>query len=153
MIRKLDQRAGFSLVEVTLALGVAAISLVAIFSFLPVGLQTNRNAIDQSASADVLGAVISDIRATPKTTYQSNNFKINIPADPTSALAAQTLYFDLSGGWLPSVTGARYVLTVTFLANSAGSKAASFADVKVIWPAPPATTMGSSETFAAFARN
>ncbi|HEV2841922.1 MAG TPA: hypothetical protein VGW39_11395 [Chthoniobacterales bacterium] len=32
---------GFSLVEVTLALGVASVCLIAIFGLLPVGLRTN----------------------------------------------------------------------------------------------------------------
>ena len=148
-----NQRAGFSLVEVTLALGVAAMALIAIFSLLPIGLQINRNALDQSASTDILGTVIADIRATPKTTFQSLNFNINIPADPTTGLAAQTRYFDAAGARLASATGARYALTVTFLANSAGAKAATFADMKIVWPPPPAAATGTSETFAAFNRN
>jgi uncharacterized protein (TIGR02598 family) len=33
----------FSLVEVTLALGIAAFCLIALFGLMPVGVQTNRN--------------------------------------------------------------------------------------------------------------
>ena len=42
---------GFSLVEVTLALGVASVCLIAIFGLLPVGLRTNQDAIQQVAAA------------------------------------------------------------------------------------------------------
>ena len=42
--------AAFSLVEVTLALGIAAICLVALFGLMPVGVQTNRSATSQTAA-------------------------------------------------------------------------------------------------------
>ena len=61
-------RCGFSLVEVTLALGVASVCLIAIFGLLPVGLRTNQDAIQQVAAADILGAVMTDLRATPVST-------------------------------------------------------------------------------------
>ena len=43
-MRKLSTAAAFSLVELTLALGVAAFCLVAVFGLVPVGVQTNRSA-------------------------------------------------------------------------------------------------------------
>ena len=60
-------RRGFSLVEVTLALGVASVCLIAIFGLLPVGLRTNQDAIQQGSAADILGAVMADLRATSVT--------------------------------------------------------------------------------------
>ena len=54
----------FTLVEVTLALGMAAVSLIAIFALLPVGLQTSYRVAEQAASNDILAAVIADLRAT-----------------------------------------------------------------------------------------
>src|SRR5437773_7001985 len=56
----------FSLVEVTLALGVAAFCLIAVFGLVPVGVQTNRNATSQTAATNILSSVVSDIRASPK---------------------------------------------------------------------------------------
>src|SRR5438128_2069458 len=93
---------GFSLVEVTLALGVAAISLIAIFSLLPVGLQTSQNAIQQSGSNNVLAAVIADLRATPPASPRggsatSTQFGINIPSNPGGSGSAATLYFNSEG--------------------------------------------------------
>ena len=57
----------FSLVEVTLALGVAAFCLIAVFGLMPVGVQTNRNATSQMAATNIIAAVVADLRATPTT--------------------------------------------------------------------------------------
>ena len=56
----------FSLVELTLALGVAAFCLLAVFGLMPLGVQTNRNATSQTAAANIMAAVIADLRATSK---------------------------------------------------------------------------------------
>ena len=56
--------AAFSLVEVTLALGIAAICLVALFGLMPVGVQTSRSATSQTAATNIVAAVIADLRAT-----------------------------------------------------------------------------------------
>jgi len=58
--------AGFSLVEVTLALGIAAFCLIAVLGLVPVGVQTNRNATSQTTATNILSSVVSDIRASPK---------------------------------------------------------------------------------------
>ena len=65
-MRKLSAAAAFSLVEVTLALGIAAFCLIAVFGLMPVGVQTNRNATSQTAATNIMAAVIADLRATPK---------------------------------------------------------------------------------------
>src|SRR5438477_7816618 len=58
--------AGFSLVEVTLALGIAAFCLLTVFALIPVAALTNRNATSQTAAANIMAAVIADLRATSK---------------------------------------------------------------------------------------
>jgi len=58
--------AAFSLVELTLALGVAAFCLLAAFGLMPIGVQTNRNATSQTAAASIMAAVAADLRGTPK---------------------------------------------------------------------------------------
>ena len=57
--------AAFSLVEVTLALGIAAFCLIAVFGLVPVGVQTNRNATSQTAATNILSSVVRDFRARP----------------------------------------------------------------------------------------
>ena len=168
------KRCGFSLVEVTLALGVAAISLVAILALLPVGLKTNQVAIERRASTDILSTVIADLRATPVTNPRggattSPRFAIGIPANPVSSATAVTLFFnsegqcstDLEGStkpdgsrWVPPLQ-ARYRATITFTPNGPGARTATFINLKASWPAAAAiaTADGSAETFLALDRN
>ena len=149
----------FSLVEVTLALGVAAISLLVIFSLLPIGLQTNQRSIEQTASADILSAVAADLRATPVTSPHggattSTQFSISIPA--AGSTGTTTLFFNSAGQSATSQqVDSRYRMTVTFVANGSGAKTATFADLKVTWPAGAAVAnaQGSAEMFTAFDRN
>lgn len=156
---KIGTRRAFSLVEVALALGVAAFSLLVIFSLLPIGLQTNQRSIEQAASADILSAVAADLRATPATNPRGNatistQFGISIPAAGNTGTT--TLFFNSDGQFASSQpSDSRYRLTITFVANGSGAKAASFADLQVTWPAGAMinNAQGSAEMFAAFDRN
>ena len=139
----------FSLVEVTLALGIAAFCLIAIFGLMPVAVQTNRNATSQTAATNIIAAVIADLRATPKppAINTSTQFGITFGTNPPP------LYFDSAGQSSISLTpNSRYQLNVTFTWNSGNAYGA---DVKVTWPAAAtsANAGGSVETFAAFDRN
>jgi uncharacterized protein (TIGR02598 family) len=146
-MRKPSAAAGFSLVEVTLALGIAAFCLIAVFGLLPVGVQTNRNASSQTAATSIIAAVIADLRATLKSSPTSSQFGIAFGTNTT-------LYFDSAEQGSTSLgANSRYRLNVTWN----GSSGLRYADLRVTWPAPadPATTTpsGSVETFAAFDRN
>jgi len=149
-LKKALHRRAFSLVEVTLALGVAAICLIPLFGLLPIGINTARQAIGQSIAIDILSATTSDLRATPNTSTTSPQFSINFGA-------TNTLYFDETGNVTTTADRQVYRLTLTFPTNSAGAYAATFANLKLTWPAAvdPATTTpaGSVETFAAFDRH
>lgn len=153
-------RGGFSLVEVTLALGVASVCLIAIFGLLPVGLRTNQDAAQEVAAGDILGTVMADLRATPATTPRgeaaaSRQFAINIPANPVSEATTSTLFFSGEGQSSASANSeSRYRLTITFLPN-AGSRAATLARLKMSWPAAasPVNATGSAEMFLGLDRN
>jgi uncharacterized protein (TIGR02598 family) len=137
--------AAFSLVELTLALGVAALCLIAVLGLMPVGVQTNRNATSQTAATNIMAAVLADLRATPKANPTSAQFGITFGTNTT-------LYLDGSGQFTTSLgTNSRYQLNVTW----SGSTGLRYADVKITWPAPatPANASGSTEVFAAFDRN
>ena len=138
--------AAFSLVEVTLALGIAAFCLIALFGLMPVGVQTNRNASSQTAATNILAAVVADLRATPTFNTTSTQFGIIFGTNPSP------LYFDGSGQYSQSLgTNSRYQLNVTWY----GSSGLRYADLKVTWPAAAtlANAAGSAEMFAAFDRN
>jgi uncharacterized protein (TIGR02598 family) len=146
MKHSLRSASGFSLIEVTLALGVAAFCLIAVFGLLPIGVQTNRNATSQTAATSVMAAVIADLRATPTFNTTSTQFGITFGTNPPP------LYFDGTGQFTTSLgTNSRYQLNVTW----SGSAGLRYADLKVTWPAAatPANANGSTEMFVAFDRN
>ena len=87
-MRKLLAASGFSLVEVTLALGIAAFCLIAVFGIMPVGVQTNRNATSQTAATNIMAAVVADLRATPTLNTALDAIRYHLRHNPT------TLYFD-----------------------------------------------------------
>jgi uncharacterized protein (TIGR02598 family) len=139
-----SKNAAFSLIEVTLALGVAAFCLIAVFGLMPVGVQTNRNAASQTAATNIIAAVVADLRATPIANPTSSQFGITFGTNAT-------LYFNSAGQFSTSLTAnSRYQLNVTWN----GSAALRYADLKVTWPAAAtaANATGSTEMFAAFDR-
>jgi hypothetical protein len=157
---KLRARFGnaFSLVEVTLALGVAAFCLIAVFGLMPVGVQTNRNATSQTGATNIIAAVTADLRATSETATITAQYRITFGT-------SKTLFFDGAGecsvdangstrldgtSWDPPLQ-TRYRLDISFPQNGG----LTYADIKVTWPAAatPANASGSVETFAAFDRN
>jgi uncharacterized protein (TIGR02598 family) len=147
--RNLRATRAFSLVEVAVALGIAGFCLISVFALLPIGVQTNYNAISQSASASIIAAVSADMRATPKTSATSVQFGITFGA-------AKTLYFDSEGTASSSIlTASRFKVNVTFPPNPSGPGGATFAHLKVTWPAAAssANAVGSTEAFAAFDRH
>ncbi len=158
------RQAAFSLVEVTLALGIAAFCLIAIFGLIPAGLKSNQTASRQVSANGILSMVTADLRATPSTTppggaATSQQFSIPIPANPVVASpTATTLYFSSDGQIKTTAAGSRYRVTATFLPNGSNARAATFVNLKASWPAsidptgtiPPA---GSVQTFIALDRN
>jgi uncharacterized protein (TIGR02598 family) len=139
----------FSLVELTLAMGVAAISLLAIFGLLATGVQINHTSIEQTASAEILTSVAADLRATPPTTNTSLQFGIIIPTNTT-------LFFDATGQSSRTLTSvSRYRMVVTFLPTS-GRRTATRLDLRITWPAgadPANANTRASEMFVALDRN
>jgi uncharacterized protein (TIGR02598 family) len=139
--------AAFSLVEVTLALGVAAFCLIAVFGLVPLGVQTNRNSTSQTAATNIVAAVVADLRATPTANSTSSQFGITFGTN-------RTLYFDSAGQFTTSLdANSRYQLNVTW--NGSPPTGMQYADLKVTWPAAatPANASGAVELFAAFGRN
>jgi uncharacterized protein (TIGR02598 family) len=136
---------GFSLVELTLALGVASFCLITVFALLPIGVLTNRNATSQTAANGIIASVIADMRSTISSTSPQYGITFG---------TAKTLYFDGAGQFTASLgANSRYQLNVTW--SSSGWNGLMYADLKVTWPAAAtaANASGSAEMFAAFDRN
>src|SRR5207247_145894 len=152
----------FSLVELTLALGIAAFCLIAVFGLVPVGVQTNRNATSQTTATNILSSVISDIRASPKGSSDTAKYRIR-----RSKGNKTTVCFDSQGqpsgrqiNNVPCPAGNwRYRLYVRIYPDFALGQnfipyCANYAVLKLVWPAAAdpltATPSGSVETATSF---
>ncbi|XHR30472.1 MAG: hypothetical protein ACFUZC_07895 [Chthoniobacteraceae bacterium] len=161
---------GFSLVELTFALGVASFCLLSILGLIPVGLTSNQNAVYQTVATGLMSTVAADLRATqrtiPATAQTSPRFQLSIPVSGGTA-ATQTLYFreggDVIGEPNTSATSdARYRATITWIVPDGSSpRCSTAARILVTWPALvdpspaslPSKFIGSVETIMALDRN
>jgi uncharacterized protein (TIGR02598 family) len=158
-MKRLDfTAAAFSLVEVTLALGIAAFCLIAVFGLMPAGVQTNRNATSQTAATNILSSVVSDIRASPKGQGATVQYAISRGQDDQTTVCfdGQGLATTMANN-VQCPANSRYRLYVYIKRNSIGtSYLADYAYLKVVWPAaadplsPTITPSGSVETVAPF---
>ena len=130
---------GFSLVEVTLALGIAGFCMLVIVGMLPVGLGNNRNSIEQSAAANLARCVVADLRAAKNSedTNKSPQYEILF-----STSAAQTTYFADDGTKAGSVPPGGCQATTTIDAD----RIPASVRIKITWPAAVAAT-AASEAF------
>ena len=145
---------GFSLAEVTLAVGVAGFCLVAIFGLLPVGLNSNAVAIEQTRALSVVGDVAADLRNTPRPSSanpapKSPRYQVDLLRTGTTSL-----YLSGEGIAVSQPEDARYLVLVSLPQLPAG-RAATCLNVKASWPAValPTKAAGSVETFLALDRN
>lgn len=58
---------GFSLVEVTIALGIVSFALISVMGLMPVGLSTMREAMDQTTEAQISRRISGELMLTPFT--------------------------------------------------------------------------------------
>ena len=140
--------AAFSLVEIVLALGVAAFCLIAVVGLMPMGVQINRNATSQTAATSIMGTIVADLRTTPAAATTSPQFAITFGTN-------KTLYFDASGQASTSLSpDSRYQLNIKW--NSAPT-GLYYAELKATWPASVDPSTGAPSgvvaIFAAFDRN
>jgi uncharacterized protein (TIGR02598 family) len=134
--------AGFSLVEITLALGVTAFCLLSILALLPIGLTTNRGTVQQTLAANLLSAIAADLRNTPKAEKSSPEFGISLDGTTTRQV-------DETGR--SATTDARFRIVVA----PAGTpdNGAAWLRVSVAWPAHGTNPEGSVDAFVAVDRH
>lgn len=98
--------AGFSLVEVSLALGIVAFGVIAVFGLLPAGLDTFRLSNDTAVSSQILQKIISEAQETDFD--QLIKDKTNNPISSGTTGVKAIRYFDDQGKELTSGSGAIY---------------------------------------------
>jgi Tfp pilus assembly protein PilV len=149
---------GFSLVEVTVALGVIVFCLVTIMGVLAVGINSTHVSTVQTSATNILTAVASDLEATPNITPSypgpkakgtllgtSVIFGIKIPAGGTGTVAAQqTVYIGENGQVVASAALALYQLNVWITSSNTttAAKQETFARLLLTWP--PATAYANA---------
>ena len=60
----LRRNRGFSLIEVTLAIGIMAFAMLPVMALLPIGLNIHRQAIDTTVSAQIISRVTHEVQQT-----------------------------------------------------------------------------------------
>ena len=164
MKRPLSKAAAFSLVEVTLALGIAAFCLITVFALLAVTLKTQQTSMQQTTANNVMSEILADLRADVRlppgqaTKEQDSGFGLH--GHWAQVYAPDTLYFtneadmtgSLNAGSPPADAAFRAKITYLF----PPSAATAVAKIIVSWPAqvdPSAgVPAGSVETFIAVNR-
>ena len=152
------KESAFSLVEVALALAVAAFALVAVFGLLPLGVTSNQNSVEQTIAAGVATAVAADLRATPGIAVSGTSaiYQIPIPgAGGGVATLSPPLYLKEDASKQTTASAARYQVNVTLTPPATGSRMATTVRILVTWPAAAAPTnaSGSFEVLTALNRN
>ena len=146
------QIAGFSLVEVTLALGVAAICLLALLALLPVASKTQQNGIQQTTANQIISQIDAVLRADVSLPPGQANKVCPDPPDPNypcnwgalhghwlQQAAPDTMYFTNEG--LPTgnvnanLPPSDAVFRVKITYRTPPAETTSLADIAVSWPA------------------
>jgi len=149
--------AGFSLIEVTLALGVAAFCLIAVIGLMAVGLKTQQASVQQTKANAIISQIVADLRAAMRLPPGQQSKQFSLTGHWAAQASPDQLYFMTDGTFIVGSTNqstvptnAVFGATVTYLKPP--TETTSLADITVTWPAQSAVPTGSVETFAAINR-
>jgi type II secretory pathway pseudopilin PulG len=154
----------FSLVEVTLALGVAAVSLLIVAAMLPIGIKTNQASANQTIANGIISQIADDLRAAAR--LPPGQVSKQFSLDPSKGIKGrwdptpQYIYFDYDArptntnpNLSTAPSDALYRVTLTYRQPPVDTT--SLADLKVTWPAAQSDVTkvaGSVEMFVAINR-
>jgi len=151
MKRSRAKTTAFSLVEVTLALGVAAFCLISVLGLLPTSLRTQQNSIQQTTANQILSTIFSDLRADVRLPPGQASKACPDPPDPNqpcqwsnlhghwrSVAVPDTLYFTNEAKQTGTINGsppADAVFRAKITYKFPPSETTSLANIRVTWPA------------------
>jgi type II secretory pathway pseudopilin PulG len=151
MKRFLPETAAFSLVEVTLALGVAAFALLAIMGMLPTSLKTQQASIQQTTANQIISTIFSALRADVRLPPGQASKVCPDPPDPNQPCqwsnlhghwrdraVPDTLYFTQEAKQTGTINGsppADAVFRAKITYRFPPSETTSLANITVSWPA------------------
>jgi uncharacterized protein (TIGR02598 family) len=155
------KKTAFSLVELVLAIGVAAFGLIATLGMLPVATKTQQASVEQTKANAIISQIVGDLRADvrlpPGQASKVQGDYSNLHGHWRQVAIPDTLYFDNDtheiqyGGSAPG--NAVFKATITYM--SPPDVTTSIAQIVVSWPASQSDltkVSGSIEFFAAVNR-
>jgi uncharacterized protein (TIGR02598 family) len=164
------QRAAFSLVELTLALGVAAFALLAVLGTVPVAVKTQQASVQQTKANAILSQIVdflrADVRLPPGQAKKAQGDWTGLNGHWAAVAQPDTLFFTNDGKQTGSVVqgacpaapaDAAFRATLTYMKPP--TVTTSIAQITVSWPAEqsanqcdPTKVTGSVDMFAAVNR-
>src|SRR5437660_11503938 len=161
MKRPLSGSAAFSLVEVTLALGVAAVSLIVVLGLLPASLKTQQSSIQQTTANQIISTIFSDLRADVRLPPGQAS-KVcgddgtcewgNLHGHWRDRAVPDTLYFTKEARQTGTINGsppADAVFRAKITYRFPPTETTSLADITVSWPAQVDPDQGGTPTGSA----
>ncbi|TMP95870.1 MAG: hypothetical protein E6L08_00615 [Verrucomicrobia bacterium] len=165
MKRPPPETAAFSLVEVALALGVAAFALLAIMGMLPMSLKTQQASIQQTTANTIISQIFSDLRADVRLPPGQASKACPDPPDPNqpcqwdqlhghwrNVATPDTLYFTNEAKQTGTINGsppADAVFRAKITYRFPPTETTSLADITVSWPAQVDPDQGGTPTGSA----
>ena len=164
MKRSSRSTAAFSLVEVTLAIGVAAFCLLAVAGIIPTGLRTQRASINQTRANSLIAQCVqylrADVRLPPGQAKKAEGGWENLNGHWAAVAVPDTIFFTNDGkqigvaqGTPAAPSGAVFRATITYMAPP--TVTTSIAKITISWPAAQSDLTkveGSIDVFAAVNR-
>ncbi|PYK28654.1 MAG: hypothetical protein DME59_02165 [Verrucomicrobia bacterium] len=165
MKRPPPETAAFSLVEVALALGVAAFALLAIMGMLQTTLKTQQASIQQTTANTIISQIFSDLRADVRLPPGQASKACPDPPDPNqpcqwdqlhghwrNVATPDTLYFTNEAKQTGTINGsppADAVFRAKITYRFPPTETTSLADITVSWPAQVDPDQGGTPTGSA----
>jgi type II secretory pathway component PulJ len=137
----------FSLAEVVLALGVAALAFIAVLGMMPVGLKTQQASASQTKANAVISQIVDDLRADIRlppgleAKSQEGTAGLGLHGQWANRATPSTIYFTNDGKQTPphsvnvspAPADAVFRATITYLFPPTATT--SIAKITVSWPA------------------
>jgi uncharacterized protein (TIGR02598 family) len=143
----------FSLIEITLALGVGSFCLLAVLALLPVGTKTNQASIQSTKALAVAAQIMSDLRADvqlpPGQASKEQTSGFSLHGHWAAVSTPDSLYFTNEGKQTGTVNPGSAPADAVFVANIKymlpPTQTTSIARITVAWPAPSGTINGQGD--------
>jgi prepilin-type N-terminal cleavage/methylation domain-containing protein len=150
--RRKRKAAGFSLVEIVIAISIVGLAFLAILGTLSVGVTNDQASSQQTVATNIAASIMADLRSTPSyaNPLRSQIYKIDFPtntpttpppAAPLSGVTPITIYFDNSlnnvgtGSNVPVAQKPVYTANVYMTVLATSPQTSYMVRVNVAWPA------------------